>query len=106
VSQFVIPAKSRAAGREPGSSKCLLALENSGFRISSRKAGFVRNDGFLRIVAQSQSGWLELLPKRQKHFSAFIDALAIPPQRDLYGKNQAMTMELLKGLPYGRTDLS
>jgi hypothetical protein len=27
-----------------------------------------------------------LLAKRQKHFSAFNAALAIPPRRDLYGK--------------------
>ena len=64
VSQFVIPAKSRKAGREPGSTKDLIILnfhcgESFDFaqdrepverpvepRISPDLGGLVRNDGF------------------------------------------------------------
>jgi hypothetical protein len=33
-----------------------------------------------------RSGWLDLLPKMHKYFSAFNGALAIPLRRDLYVK--------------------
>jgi hypothetical protein len=67
------------SGREPGSSNCMLILVNSGFRISSRKAGFVRNDGFCELRHGLRAGGLNFPAKsgeRQKHLSAFNGALA------------------------------
>ena len=46
VSQIVIPAKSRKAGREPGSRKNHTIIDLAGFQISPAVGGLVRNDGF------------------------------------------------------------
>jgi hypothetical protein len=41
----------------------------------------------MEVNDHTQSGWLELLPKRQKHFSAFNGALATGcGAPGLYGK--------------------
>jgi hypothetical protein len=46
-SQFVIPAKSRKGGREPGSIKNLIILPFHWIPDLARlKVGLVRNDGF------------------------------------------------------------
>jgi hypothetical protein len=42
----------------------------------------------MRVNDHPHSGWLELQPKRQKHVSALIVAVVIPPRRDLKTTNQ------------------
>ena len=46
LSQFVIPAKSLKAGREPGSRKNLIILISNWIPDLARLGGLVRNDGF------------------------------------------------------------
>ncbi len=46
VSQFVIPAKSRKAGREPGSRKSMIILNFHWIPDLVRLGGLVRNDEF------------------------------------------------------------
>ena len=53
VSQFVIPAKSRKAGREPGSRKNLIILDFHWIPDLARLGGLVRNDGLEEIHENS-----------------------------------------------------
>jgi len=46
VVQFVIPAKFRKAGREPGSRMKLIVLDSLWIPDLARLGGLVRNDGF------------------------------------------------------------
>ncbi|PNV82902.1 MAG: hypothetical protein C0610_17615 [Desulfobacteraceae bacterium] len=54
MSKFVIPAKSRKAGREPGSRKNLTILNLHWIPDLARLGGLVRNDGFGDCAAVSR----------------------------------------------------
>jgi hypothetical protein len=53
VSRFVIPAKSRKAGSEPGSRKNLIILNLLWIPDLARLGGLARNDGFGDFVTVS-----------------------------------------------------
>jgi len=54
--QFVIPAKSRKAGREPGSRKNLIIFNFHWIPDLVRLGGLVRNDGFGELSHSFQGG--------------------------------------------------